>query len=125
MSEIKTFRDLKVWQKAHELVLLIYKITSTFPSHELYGIVSQMRRAVVSIASNIVEGFRRRSVNESIRFYNIADASLEELKYQLLVSFDLHYINEDVYKEAIALAEEVSKMLLSWSQSQRVNSQEA
>lgn len=125
MSDIKTFRDLKVWQKAHELVLLIYKITSTFPSHELYGLVSQMRRAVVSIASNIVEGFRRRSVNESIRFYNIADASLEELKYQLLVSSDLHYLDEKHYTKAMHLSEEVSKMLLGWCQSQRINSRGA
>ena len=121
MADIKTFHDLQVWQKAHQLVLLIYKITSTFPTHELYALVSQMRRATVSVASNIVEGFRRHSVNDSIHFYNIAEGSLEELKYQLLVSHDLHYIDDEQYVNAQRLAEEVGKLLYSWKKSQREN----
>lgn len=121
MADIKTFHDLHVWKKAHELVLLIYKITATFPKHELYGLISQMRRAAVSVASNIVEGFRRRTVSEGSRFYNISDASLEELKYQLLLSLDLHYIDQETYTAAIRLSEEVGGMLYNWADSQREN----
>ena len=121
MSFIKSFRDLKVWQKAHELVILIYKITVNFPKTEIYALVSQMRRAAVSVVSNIVEGFKRRSVKDSLNFYNMADASLEELKYQLFLSYELKYITEENYNEALALAEEVSKMLHGWVSSQRRN----
>ena len=116
---IKSFRDLKVWQKAHELVLLIYKLTNKFPLEEKFGLTTQMRRAAVSIASNIVEGFRRFSSKVSNNFYDIADGSLEELKYQLLLSKDLKYTNLDEYNNVISLSEEVSKMLYSWSKTQR------
>jgi len=121
MAQIKTFRDLKVWEKAHQLVLAIYQITSKFPAQEKYGLVLQMRRAAISVASNIVEGFKRRSRKESLNFYNISDGSLEELKYQLLVSRDLKYISEQIYKEALGLAEEVSKMLTAWRRTQEQN----
>ena len=67
---ITSYRNLKVWQKAHELVLLVYKITGKFPKEETYGLVSQMRRAVTSVAINIVEGFKRAGVKDSVRFYN-------------------------------------------------------
>ncbi|PIZ87953.1 MAG: four helix bundle protein [Candidatus Nealsonbacteria bacterium CG_4_10_14_0_2_um_filter_39_15] len=116
---IKTFRDIKVWQKAHELVIKIYKITIKFPVEEKYSLANQMRRAVVSVASNIVEGFKRKSLKDRLHFYNIADGSLEELKYQLLVSQDLKYITEEIYRETINLAEEVSKMLNSWIKTQK------
>ena len=119
---IKSFKDLKVWQKAHELVLLIYKLTNKFPPEERFGLTNQMRRAAVSIGSNIVEGFKRRSVNDSIHFYNMADASLEEVKYQLLVARDLEYIDQRVYDATMQLAEETSKMLRSWIISQQCNS---
>ncbi|MDO8504955.1 MAG: four helix bundle protein [bacterium] len=122
MAVIKTFRDLQVWQKAHALVLEVYRITKVFPSHEMYGLVSQLRRAVISVASNIVEGFKRRSVQDSIHFYNMADASLEEVKYQLLVARDLEYISNKAYDSVLQLAEETSKMLRSWIISQRQNS---
>lgn len=122
MAVIKTFRDLQVWQKAHALVLEVYKITKSFPSHEMYGLISQLRRAVLSVASNIVEGFKRHSIHDSIHFYYMADASLEEVKYQLLVARDLGYINQKGYEAVIKLAEEASKMLRSWIVSQRRNS---
>jgi len=92
MTPIRRFEDLKVWQKAHELVLLVYKLTAKFPAEEKYGLSSQKRRAAVSVASNIVEGFKRRTVKDSLNFYNTADASLEELCYQSLVARDLGYI---------------------------------
>ena len=125
MSQIKSFRDLQVWQKAHELVLSVYRITKKFPSEERYGLMSQMRRAVLSIAINIVEGFRRISAKESLHFYNIANASLEELRYEAQVSHDLNYITADELQTMNEKAEEVSKMLNSWIQSQLRNSRKA
>lgn len=125
MAQIKSFRDLQVWQKAHELVLHIYRLTRKFPPEEKYGLVSQMRRAVLSIATNIVEGFRRISVKESLRFYDISNASLEELRYEVLVSCDLNYITETELRTVNEKLEEVSKMLNSWIQSQIRNSRKA
>jgi len=122
MSNIKTFQDLIVWQKSHNLVLQVYEITSIFPSEEKYGLISQMRRAAISMASNIVEGFKRRTVKDSLNFYNISAGSLDELKYQLLVSKDLKYMPEKNYNELLILAEEVSKLLTSWIRSQKTNS---
>lgn len=119
MSVIKTFNDLTVWQKAHEFVLCIYKITKDFPSEEKFALVQQIRRAVVSIASNIVEGFQRNSIKESLRFYNIADASLEEVKYQLLIAKDLNYLPEPIYNYAFDLAKQVGRMLHYWVESQK------
>lgn len=118
MAQIKTFRELTVWRKAHKLVLYVYKITTTFPKHELFSLTSQMRRAAISVAANIVEGFRRKTLKDSIHFYHTADASLEELKYHLLLSHDLGYIATDEYKNGSALAETVGKLLTRWIQSQ-------
>ena len=114
MAQITTFKDLKVWQKAHQLTLLIYRTTSDFPPEEKFGLVSQMRRAAVSVSSNIVEGFRRSTTKDNIHFYNIADSSLEELKYQSLLSFDLNFLEKNAYNQIISLGEEVSKMLHKW-----------
>jgi len=125
MAEIRTFRDLIVWQKAHLLVLEIYKITANFPREEIYGLVSQMRRAAVSVSSNLVEGFKRRTVFDSLHFYNLADSSLEELKYQLLLSRDLGYSGDEIYNKINFLTEEVSKLLRSWSESQKQNFKKA
>lgn len=111
---MKSFKELKVWQKAHELVLCIYKITKKFPEDEKFGLISQMRRAAVSIASNIVEGFHRYSDKVSNNFYDIADGSIEELKYQLILSKDLKYLSLDDYDLTSGLSEEVSKMLHAW-----------
>ena len=80
----KTFEDLIVWQKAHQFVLEIYKLTSDFPGYELYGLTSQMRRAAVSIAANIAEGFGKRGKADKVRFLNIAQGSLEESRYYLI-----------------------------------------
>ncbi len=86
------FTDLIVWQEAHKLVLAVYAITKDYPDEEKYGLVSQMRRAAVSIPANIVEGFKRHGLRDKTRFYNIAEGSLEELKYFLILSKDLNYI---------------------------------
>jgi four helix bundle protein len=79
----KTFQDLSVWQKAHEFVLNIYKITKQFPSHKIYGLASQLRRAAVSVPANIAEGFRKRGKADKARMMNVAQGSLEEVRYYL------------------------------------------
>jgi four helix bundle protein len=95
MGPIKHFRQLEVWQEAHRLVLMVYQVTREYPSDERFGLISQMRRAAVSIAANIAEGFKRRGIQDKIRFYNTSEASPEELKYYFLLSKDLEYISSD------------------------------
>ncbi len=111
---MQTFHDLKVWQKSHELVLNIYALTKTFPSEEKFGLTSQLRRAVISVPSNIVEGFKRRGIKDSLHFYTIAEASLEEAKYQLLLAKDLKYISSEVYEKVLNQSNEISKMLFAF-----------
>jgi four helix bundle protein len=89
------FEDLIVWQKSHALVLRVYKLSATFPRQEIYGLTSQMRRCDVSVPSNIAEGFAKRSRTDKARFYNVAQGSLEELRYYFILSRDLGYIAAD------------------------------
>ncbi len=89
---VEKFTDLVAWQEAHKLVLTVYDITAKYPDHERFGLVSQMRRAAVSIPANIAEGFKRRGLQEKIHFYNTSEGSLEELKYFFILSKDLHYL---------------------------------
>ena len=91
MQKIRNFEDLQVWQEAHQLALDVYKATGTYPQREQYGLVSQMRRAAVSVPANIAEGFGRKSVKEKLNFYNIAQGSLSELKYYFILARDLGY----------------------------------
>lgn len=102
---------LIVWQKSHELVLKVYEITKQFPEEELYALTSQLRRAAVSIPSNIVEGKARATNKDYKRFLLISRGSLEEVKYQLLLAKDLNYIEENVYKNVLRLTHEVGKLL--------------
>jgi len=88
-----TFQDLIVWQKAHKFVLEIYEFSSKFPKEETYGLTSQLRRAAISIPSNIAEGFIKRGKKDKIRFYNISQGSIEECIYYLILSNDLGYGN--------------------------------
>jgi four helix bundle protein len=81
-----TFQDLRVWQKAHEVVLDIYRLTAAFPREELFGLTAQVRRAAVSVPANIAEGFVKRGKSDKVRFYNIAQGSLEEVRYYLILS---------------------------------------
>lgn len=108
----KTFEDLLVWQKAHLFVLAVYRMSGTFPKHELFALSSQFRRAAVSIAANIAEGFRKRSNADKIRYYNIARGSLEECRYYLILTRDLEY--SDITNENLLL-QEVSKLLEAYS----------
>lgn len=94
---IHTFKDLIAWQKSHLLVLEIYKATKTFPAHEQFGLTNQIRRAAVSIASNIAEGFGRRTVADRLHFYDMARASLHEVQAQLLIAKDISYLMVEQY----------------------------
>lgn len=115
---MQTFKEIIAWQKAYELTLLVYKYTVDFPRHEEFGLKSQIRRAAVSIISNIAEGFKRKSVKDRLNFYNHSEASLEELKCQLMLSFDLGYLHQDGYKRIYALSEETGRILHGWIKSQ-------
>jgi len=89
--ETKSFKDLIVWQKAHHFVLDVYNFTKLFPKDEIFGLTSQFRRASVSIAANIAEGYKRTGKKEKLRFYNISQSSLEECRYYLILARDLKY----------------------------------
>ena len=88
----KSFQDLLVWQKSHTVVLRVYRITTSFPKYEMYGLVGQMRRAAVSVAANIAEGFSKRGRPDKARLMNIAQGSLEELRYYFILGRDLGYV---------------------------------
>ena len=109
MGQVENFQGLEVWQKAHRLVLDIYRATKGFPDGEKFGLVSQMRRAAVSVPANIAEGFKRRGKADKIRFYNTSETSLEELKYYFILSRDLGYISD--VEQLAADAETCSRML--------------
>jgi len=98
-SKILSFTDLNAWKEGHKLVLSVYKVTSSFPANEKFGLVSQMNRAVISITSNIAEGFTRIGVKDKINFYYMAKASLTELQNQLIVCKDLLYVNSENFSQ--------------------------
>jgi len=108
----RTFQDLVVWRKAHELVLAVYSFTATFPKEETYGLKLQMRRAAVSIPANIAEGFRRRGKADKARYMNMAEGSLEESRYYLILAKDLGYGDTG---RITTLLEEVSRLLNAYA----------
>src|ERR1700728_1800618 len=108
----RTFQDLLVWQKAHQFVLGVYALTAAFPRQETYGLSLQMRRASVSIPANIAEGFRRRGKAEKARFMNIAEGSVEECRYFLILVKDLGYGDTE---RLAPLLEEVSRLLNAYT----------
>jgi four helix bundle protein len=110
----RSFQDLIVWKKAHEFVIGIYKITAGFPETEINGLTSQIRRSSISIPANIAEGFKKIGKADKLRYYNIAQASLEECRYYLLLSKDLNYCNTSNLSE---MAEEISKLLEAYIRS--------
>lgn len=108
---MREFKTLTVWKKAHQLALEVYRATQSFPREEVYGLTSQMRRAVASIPTNIAEGCGRQSDSELSRFLDIAMASASELEYQLLLAHDLGYLAEMQYQPLNGLLVEVRRML--------------
>ena len=107
-SPARSFRDLVVWQKAHALVLHVYRLTAKMPKDERFGITSQWRRAMVSVPAHIAEGFRKRSQRDKARFMNIAEASLEESRYYAILTRDLGFLDDLRLDELFA---EVSRLL--------------
>jgi len=112
-KKIQTFKDLRVWQKGIELVRQIYQITKSFPQEEQYGLVSQMRRAAISIPSNIAEGFRRRFSREQKQFLNVALGSSAELETQLIIAKELNYLDKNREQEIMSALNYISAMLVT------------
>jgi four helix bundle protein len=108
MNKSQTFREVVVWQKAHAFTLAVYRSTDAFPKHELYGLTSQLRRSAASVPSNFVEGFRKRTRPDKLRFYNIAQGSADECLYQLILAHDLGYVETMTLQADL---EEVSRLL--------------
>jgi len=115
----QSFEDLLVWQKAHEFVLKVYTESKGFPDDEKYGLTSQFRRAAVSIAANIAEGYRKKGFKDKLRFYNIAQGSLSECKYFCILSKDLEYTKTN---NLGIKAEEVSVLLNNYCHAMERNS---
>ena len=111
-QKIVSFTDLICWQKAHRLVLAIYKLTKTFPKDEDFILISQLKRAVISISSNIAEGFGRQTYKDKVHFYYLSLGSLTEVENQVLIAKDLGYITADVeYENVVNLLTETHKLL--------------
>jgi len=105
------FQNIIAWQKAHEFVLMVYRVTKSFPDFEKFGLCSQFQRAAVSIPANIAEGYKKLSRADKLRFFNIAQGSLEECRYYITLSKDLGYVNENDYQLLTITIEEASKTL--------------
>jgi four helix bundle protein len=110
----KDFKDLIVWQKAHQFVLSVYRFSKKFPKSEMYGLTSQARRAAISIPANIAEGFKKKTKPNKARFINIAQGSLEECRYYLILAEDLDYGDSS---QLMSQLEEVSKLLEAYTSS--------
>ena len=121
-GKAQSFEDLIVWQRAHELVLLVYRLTKRFPEEERYVLTSQLRRAAISVPANIAEGFRKSGSADKMRFLNIAQGSLEETHYFLILARDLNYLETDI---PIDLIREVGRLLTGYRTgiARRINSQ--
>ena len=111
---MKNFKELKVWQKGIELVAIVYKITSSFPEEEKYGLSAQMRRAAVSIPSNIAEGHLRKTAKDFKQFLSIARGSCAELETQIIIAHKLGFIHDNNFNILFPKIEELSKMLSSF-----------
>jgi four helix bundle protein len=110
-KRIKTYQDLIVWQRARQFVVLLYTLTEAFPKTEIFGLVSQLRRAAISIPSNIAEGFRRKSDKEKLNFLRIAYGSGAELETQLILATDLSFLANDDFKRINSTLSEIMSML--------------
>ena len=120
MSYSQSFKDLIVWQKSHTLVLGIYRLSDNFPQREIYSLTSQLRRAAISIPANIAEGYKKKGAADKVRFMNIAQGSLEEVRYYLILAQDLNYADTNRLSEQL---DEVGRLLYSYSKAISENSQ--
>ena len=118
MEKTVSFQQLLVWQKAHQFVLLVYKTTELYPQKEMFGLTSQFRRAAISITANIADGYKKKDYKNKIHFFNIAQGSLTECKYYLILSKDLNYPSDS---ELEILSEEISKLLAGYIKSINAN----
>lgn len=107
----KGFRKLLVWQKAHQLVLQVYKLTENFPKHEMFGLTSQLRRAIVSVPANIAEGYAAGGKGQFGRYLDIAQGSLAEVEYYLILAHDLTYITPAEHEKSESLRAETGFLL--------------
>lgn len=114
---MENFRKLQVWQKAHKLVLEVYRLTRFFPNEERFGLTTQIRRAAISIASNIAEGSKRKTSKDRLHFNVMADGSLEEVKYYIILAYELQYLKLEQGRLLMEEAREVGKMLFGFSKS--------
>lgn len=110
-KKIKSFTDLNAWKEGHTLVLMVYKNTENFPKSEIFGLTNQMRRAVVSVTSNIAEGFSRITAKDKCYFYSIASGSLTELQNQLVVASDLKFLEKSDFDKIAYQTVEVAKLI--------------
>lgn len=111
MKKIQSFTDLTTWKEAHRLVLMIYKFTKKFPQEEQFGLKQQVRRAVVSVSSNIAEGFSRKSAKDKAQFYRMSLSSLTEVQNQILIAKDVDYIPKEIFDEIAEQTIAVSKLI--------------
>ena len=119
MEPARSFEDLIVWQKAHQFVLGVYRLTRDFPRHELYGLTSQLRRAATSVPANIAEAFRRRGRSDKARLMNVAEGSVDEARYYLMLATELGYTLTAVL--LITDAAEVSRLLVAYTRTLRTS----
>ena len=110
-TKIQNFTDLEAWKVAHKLVIGIYKLTQKYPHGEQFGIVNQMRRAAVSITSNIAEGFSRMSLKEKAQFYAIAKGSLTEIENQLIISRDIRYMSAEDFERIESEVRQTNRLI--------------
>lgn len=120
---VKTFKDLLVWQKSHRLTMKIYLISKSFPIEEKFGLTSDIRRAARSVPTNLVEGYGRKGYKDALNFFNISEASLQEVKYHLILACDLKYICQKSYEEISSHADEVGRLLKGWIRSYKPKTQ--
>lgn len=104
----RNFQDVELWKSAHKWVLMIYKMSESFPKHELFGLTSQLRRAAVSVPANFAEGFKKKGLADKARFYNISQGSLEECRYYLILARDLDYAQTQFLEDEL---DRISRML--------------
>jgi len=123
-KKITKFTDLVTWQEAHKLALLIYKIVKSFPREERFSLIDQMRRAAVSVTSNIAEGFGRKSSKDKNQFYTHSKGSLIELQNQLILSKDVGYLKDDIFREIAKQTVVVHKLLVGLIKATRLKEYE-